>query len=591
VRSATTITDVLRRHAATRGEQTAFVYLPDGEHETERLDFFHLERRASAVASELERRRMRGERVVLMFSSGLEFISAFFGCLAAGSIAVPMCPPRRAEALDHTANIVRAAGASLVLTDAITQAHLSRRVGEAWASGLPVEDLSWLADAREVEARIAVASEAPRAEDTAFLQFTSGSTGTPKGVVVTHANILANQRAIQRGFRHGEDTVVVSWLPFHHDMGLVGMVMQPVYLGRPCVLMPPEMFIQKPLRWLKALARYRGTTSGGPNFGYQRCLDGIGESDMSALIGLDLRAWTVAFAGAEPVRAECLQRFARTFAGTGFDAHAFYPCYGLAEATLMVTGVESGRPLRIEQLDSKALGGGRAVEGTAGSSTCLVSCGRSWGEDRVVIADPDTGRALPENVVGEIWVIGPSVANGYFQLERETAETFGATSADYPGQRFLRTGDLGFVRDGELFIAGRSKDLLIINGRNHYPQDIESTVAALHPAFRSPGAVFADDDVEARRIVLVQDVYPHRLKTLDIEATTDLIVRRVGAVHELRLNEVFFTTSRLPTTTSGKIRRRACRDAWRAGRLTPARRSENVLSPPNVKGAHHGPVG
>ncbi|MGI9302946.1 MAG: fatty acyl-AMP ligase [Gammaproteobacteria bacterium] len=565
-----TIIDLLDRHAELRTGETSFVSLPDGEREEARISFGQLERRASALARELGGRGMRGERVVLMFSHGLDFVPAFFGCLAAGVIAVPVCPPRRPDGCEHALKIAAAAGARMIVTDAGTRARLFR-MGEAWQCALPLHVFTWLAEAPEVTSRAEGPTVyRPRAEDIAFLQFTSGSTGDPKGVVVTHANIMANQRGIQRGFQHGDETVVVSWLPFHHDMGLVGMVMQPVFLGRPCVLMPPEVFIQKPMRWLTALSRYRATTSGGPTFGYQRCLDGIGEAELERCEGLDLRAWKLAFAGAEPVRAACLEGFARRFSGVGFDSRALYPCYGLAEATLMVTGVRASCALRSVRLDAQVLGKGKARDARHEPSTRLVSCGRIWGDEELFIVDPETRMPVAENTVGEIWVSGPSVARGYYRRAVETEERFRATSPELPAKRFLRTGDLGFIRDGELFVAGRLQDLLIINGRNYFPHDIERTVAAVVPASCRPqAAVFADDELQQARIVLVQAVYPHRAHELEAAAMSALIRRAVGVAHELRLSEIFFTTSRLPVTTSGKIRRHACRDAWQAGLLKP----------------------
>lgn len=567
-----TITAVLREHAERRGAETSHIFLPDGENQRGRLSFLELERSTEAVAQELALRGMRGERVALLYASGLEFIAAFFGCLAAGAVAVPIAPPRRAQAGEDALRIIRAAGARMILADAGTRDQIAALLGEARRSPLPVEVFPWLSDPAETAARAAGGPvHVPRGDDLAFLQFTSGSTGDPKGVAVSHANIAANQRAIRRGFRHGEDTVVVSWLPLHHDMGLVGMIMQPIYLGRPCVLMPPDAFVQRPIRWLKALSRHRATTSGGPTFGYRRCVEGISDADLDAHADLDLGAWRIAFAGAEPVRADQLDAFARRFARAGFDARAFYPCYGLAEATLMVTGAEASQPLVTAEVDAGELGRGRSVDAGGPGACRLVGCGRGWGDDEVAVVDPDTGMPVADDVVGEIWVTGPSVARGYWNRPAESEQCFAATSPARPGRRFLRTGDLGFLRGGELYITGRLKDLVILNGRNYYPQDIESTVVGLHPAFRPSAAVFADDELQEGRVILVQEVYPTRAGQLDVRAATELVAREVGAAHDIRLSEIYFTTSRLPVTTSGKIRRRACREAWRAGLLRPVR--------------------
>ncbi len=576
---AATLVDRVREHAEHRTEETSFVFLAEGEHEQPPLRFGELERRSAAVAATLTERRMRGERAVLMFASGLDFIVAFFGCLAAGVVAVPVAPPRRIEGADLALRIIRAAGARRVLVDAGLWAMLAP-LRALWPAEIEIDVLDWLDDPNEVAARAtATALHVPRPDDLAFLQFTSGSTGDPKGVMVSHANLMANQRVIESGFGHGPQTTVVSWLPFHHDMGLVGMVMQPLYLGRPCVLMPPDAFIKRPLRWLRAISRYHATTSGAPTFGYQRCLDGITDGDLAAA-QLDLTSWQVAFVGAEPVRAECLDAFARKLAPTGFHARAIYPCYGLAESTLMVSGGAPMSGMSALEVDSRALGDGRcATPGPDDARTRLVSCGRTWGDHQVAIVDPSERRQLADGTIGEIWVAGPSVAGGYWQRPDDTAETFRATTPSVPGQPFLRTGDLGFVRDRHLYIAGRLKDLLIINGRNHYPQDIEATVAGLHPAFRPQAAVFSDDDLTHGRAVLVQSVYPHWADRLDLQEATQLVRREVSALHDVRLGEVVFTTSRLPTTTSGKIRRRACREAWRAGQLKPVGRQGGSRDP------------
>lgn len=566
---ATNIVDVLWEHADRRAAATSFVFLSNGESEKGRFSFGDLERHAAAIAAELQQRRLAGERVVLMFQPGLDFIAAFFGCLAAGAIAVPVYPPRRGHECTHVLQIAHAAGARLVLSDEATL-HFLARFAEAWRGAPPVEVFRWLAERSEVEARAQAARyERLDPDGVAFLQFTSGSTGAPKGVMVSHANILANQRAIREGFRHGEDTTVLGWLPFYHDMGLVGIVMQPVFLGRPCVLMPPAAFIQKPLRWLKAIARYRATTSGGPNFGYQLCVDAISEGDLEQCEGLDLSAWRLAFAGAEPVRASTLERFAGKFAAKGFDERAFYPCYGLAETTLMLTGPQPGRSARRLRVDSQALIEGRFADPDGPQATQLVSCGRTWGGDEVVVVDPQSRAPLPEGRVGEVWATGPSITHGYWADAAATAEHYGASSPAYPGKRFLRTGDLGFLREGELYITGRLKSLLLIHGRNYYPHDIEATVASLSPAFRPQAAVFADDDLEPKQIVLVQEVYRHWAKKLDVGETLQRIRRRVFAAHGINVDRIVLTTSRIPMTTSGKVRRSACREAWRSGLLVP----------------------
>jgi acyl-CoA synthetase (AMP-forming)/AMP-acid ligase II len=576
-----TLFDVLCQHARERPDSASHIFLPNGETEQARLTFATLHRQACAVAAELQARGLRGERVVLMFQPGLAFVSSFLGCLAAGAVAVPVYPPKRAEECAHSAGIALAAGARFVLTDAPSRGALAR-FAQSWPVGAPLESFDWLDDPRAVDERAERFQPLPIAsEELAFLQFTSGSTAAPKGVAVTHANLLANERAIRAAFGHGEHTTVVGWLPFHHDMGLVGITLQPLFLGRPCVLMPPAAFIQKPLRWLKAISRYRATTSGGPNFAYEYCVKALEEKALGEGEALDLSSWQVAFSGAEPVRAETVERFTEKLAPFGFRPEAFQPCYGMAEATLLITSVAPSRSPRILDLDAQALGQGRAESAKDGPLVRAVSCGPTWDETRLLIVEPSSGKPLGEGEVGEIWVQGPGVARGYWEAPEATREHFQASPAHLPGERFLRTGDLGFLDHGELFITGRLKSLIIVNGRNHYPHDIEATSVALHPAFRPQAAVFSEELGAEPEVVLVQEVYPHHARKVVAEELAQLIRRNVLATHGLKLTQVVLTTSRIPVTTSGKVRRAACREEWRAGRLVLLGAPRPTLSNPS----------
>ncbi len=564
-----TIVDMLRDHAGKTPGQLAFQFLANGETETTSVTFAALERRTMAIAAELQERKL-GPRVVLMFQPGLSFVATFFGCLAAGLVAVPVYPPKRREECAHLRNILQAAEASLLVCDPPSAALLARFVqaGEA-----PMQPVPMVIDWQEDESAVAerAASFRPpdvQADDTAFLQFTSGSTGQPKGVIISHANIMANQQVIQRAFGHDASTKVLGWLPFYHDMGLLGILMQPVYLGRPCVLMPPAAFIQKPLRWLKAIAKYGISTSGGPNFAYELCVKSISDEQLQAHPELDLSSWQLAFSGAEPVRAETLARFAAKFAAYGFSSRAFYPCYGMAETTLLLTGIEKQASPQVATLDAQALETGHARDANSNASIRhAVSCGRVWGEHGVVIIDPDSGAALPENAVGEIWASGPSVAQGYWNRPQATRENFQLTHPNYPGRHFLRTGDLGFLREGNLYVTGRLKTLLIVNGKKYYPHDIEATVTPLHPAFRSQTAIFSDEDRVPPRIILVQEVYTHLAKKIDLGNTIKQIQSHVLGQHGIKLDEVILTSDRIPVTSSGKTRHAECRHTWRKGQL------------------------
>ncbi|MBV9790945.1 MAG: amino acid adenylation domain-containing protein, partial [Chloroflexi bacterium] len=402
----------------------------------------------------------------------------------------------------------------------------------------------------------------------AFLQFTSGSTAAPKGVMVSHGNLLHNEALIKQGFGHTDDnTTVVGWLPLYHDMGLIGNVLQPLYLGRPCVLMSPVAFLQSPFRWLQAISQYKATTSGGPNFAYDLCARKITPEQRATL---DLSSWTVAFNGAEPIRNETLERFAATFAECGFRKEAFYPCYGLAEATLFVTGSVPRQPVVTATIDTAALERDRIVLAApdADDAQTMVGSGRVWGDQILAIVDPATGLRCASDQVGEIWVKGPSMAHGYWNQPEESERTFRARIADTGEGPFMRTGDLGFVRDGELFVTGRLKDLIIIRGRNHYPQDIELTVERSHPALRPGcGAAFSLNVNDEERLVVVQEVErEHRNTPVDEMAAA--VRKAVAEHHELQVYAVvLLRPNGILKTSSGKIQRNASRVAYLAGKL------------------------
>lgn len=498
-----TFVEVLARRAASQGGQTALTFLGPGGEAEAALSYAELDARARGIAAALRSVCQPGDRVLLLFPPGLTYVAAFFGCLYAGVLAVPVYLPRGDKQLPRLAGVIADATPTAALSDEATLAKAGAGL-RALLSDLaivPVDGLS--------------GDQAATPGELAFLQYTSGSTGDPKGVRVSHGNLLHNSGLIHAAFRHGPGSVALLWVPPYHDMGLIGGILQPIFGGFPGVLMSPLAFLKRPLGWLRAIDRWGATTSGGPNFGYELCLERLRPQDLD---GLDLSRWTLAFNGAEPVRAETLDRFAQAFAPAGFQAEAFYPCYGLAEATLLV----SGGPAKLHN--------GRVSSGQVAAGL-------------VVKIDGDGE--------GEIMVSGPCVAGGYW--------------LHGPFGTWLRTGDLGyFAPDGELVVTGRLKDLIIVAGANHYPQDLEATACAAHPCIRAAGAVAfalpAPGTTDGVGVVIVAEADRNAAER---EAAVQAIRRAVAAAHDLVLADVVLVDAgQLPRTSSGKVRRGATRDAY-----------------------------
>jgi acyl-CoA synthetase (AMP-forming)/AMP-acid ligase II len=557
--------DLFRRHAQERPDLVLYSFLGNGENESDRLSCAQLDRRARAIAASLQGAARRGDRALLLYPPGLEFIAAFLGCLYAGVVAVPAYPPNPNQSLSRLQSIAADAGARLMLTTgaqlgALTRG-LTRSPALAVARTLATDGIaeSSCGDWREPQLS---------GETVAFLQYTSGSTRAPKGVVVSHANLIHNERMIQHAFRHDRETRVAGWLPLYHDMGLIGNVLQPLALGIPCVLMSPLAFLQHPVRWLRAISEFRATTSGAPNFGYDLCVRKITDEQCR---GLDLSSWDLAYNGAEAVRASTLESFANKFAPYGFRREAFYPCYGLAEATLFVTGGTKAAPPVVRDAPETPgdSDGTLALWESSLAVPRVVGCGRAWEDTRVVIVDPQTRVPCPQGVVGELWISGGSVARGYWNRPEESASTFQASLAGTDEGPFLRTGDLGFCDGAEVFITGRLKELIIVRGRNYHPEDIESTVENSHPALRAhSGAAFSTTTGNDERLVVVQEVERKALRKVDLERVREDIVEAVAMEHGLSVHEaVLVAPGSVPRTSSGKIQRGATRVAYLSGNL------------------------
>ncbi|MBQ8285377.1 MAG: aminotransferase class I/II-fold pyridoxal phosphate-dependent enzyme [Thermoguttaceae bacterium] len=560
------LVDLMRYRASIQPDDLAFVYLTDGVSSEIRLTYSELDRRCRALAAWLRRNNMRGKRALLLYPPGLDFIIAFYGCLYAGATAVPVYPPRRNRSMLRIQAISDSAEASL----AMTTGDVLKRVATIVDETPNLKQLPWIAT-DEMTPGLEDEWVDPQIgpDEFAFFQYTSGSTGTPKGVMLSHANMLHNSMLIQTGFEHTRSSKGVFWLPSYHDMGLIGGVVQPVYCGCPNVMMSPLSFLQKPYRWLAAISKYRGTTSGGPNFAYDLCVKSIKDEQLETL---DLSSWKVAFNGAEPVQAETLEQFAKKFEPCGFKYESFYPCFGLAEGTLLVTGGARDQAPVTRDVDADALAAGKAVDAIAGSARVktLVSSGRMVVDQRVVVVDPETRLECPAGQIGEIWTKSGSVAKGYWRNEAETERAFRAHIADTNEGPFLRTGDLGFMVDGELFVTGRIKDLIIIRGVNVYPQDVELTAQHVSPLLRlNNGGAFMIGEFRKEKLVLVQEV-ERRFKKEDAPQIFSEIRKAIALEHEIPIDAIVLIRSgSLPKTSSGKVQRHACRASFLAGELEP----------------------
>lgn len=557
--------NLLRYRASETPEKVVFTFLSDGESVSSSLTYLQLDQQAKAIATKLQQLKAQGERALLLYQPGLEFISAYFGCLYAGVIAVPVYPPRANRSFDRLQAIVSDAQTKLALTTAslvdTIEGKLIQSVSNEHLHCITTDEISVDFASQWQETNITE-------DQLAFLQYTSGSTGTPKGVMVNHGNLIHNSQIINQCFQDTSESIAVSWLPPYHDMGLIGGILQPVYVGATQILMSPVAFLQRPLRWLETISRYRVTTSGGPNFAYDLCLNQIPSEQLETL---DLSSWTLAFSGAEPVRIQTLQNFAETFMPYGFRLESFYPCYGMAETTLLTSGGKKANSPILQTFDSKGMEKNQVIrqEIDTPDSITLVGCGQII-EGEIRIVNPETLTRCSPDEIGEIWVSNDSVAQGYWNRPTQTKDTFQAYIIDPQEGPFLRTGDLGFVQDGEIFVTGRLKDLIIIRGRNHYPQDIESTVEQSHPALREGcGAAFSLDVAGEEKLVITYEVKRSYLRKLDVTEVIQAILKTILQTHELQSYAiVLLKTGSIPKTSSGKIQRHACKAEFLQGTLS-----------------------
>jgi acyl-CoA synthetase (AMP-forming)/AMP-acid ligase II len=554
------MTDLLARRAEENPDGQAFAYVPEREGPRGTLTYRELEMRARATAARLSRQTTSGDRAILLFPPGLDFIVAFFGCLAAGVIAVPLMVPRRTAARDSSAAILKNCTPRVVLT--------SR---DLWDGRPDLKEkfdgtsFSWMVvNANDNTLPPELEGRPPGPDDIALLQYTSGSTSSPKGVMVSHGNIIANLEMIRLCMSNSARATSVSWVPLYHDMGLMMGVMQPLYLGGLSVLLAPAAFMRRPLNWLQEIHANRAALTSSPNFAFDLCVSRLQPGTMR---GIDLSCWQLALNGAEPVQADTIERFTRAFAPYGFEPGTMYPGYGLAEATLLVSGGRrSAEPIR-RRVSRDALRNDLvAAPRDDVDAQWVVASGRCVPGAGIAIVDPETSRQVPALSVGEVWVSGPSIARGYWCDPEATAATFEVRIAGDSSGSWLRTGDLGFLDpDGALYLTGRIKDLIIIRGMNHYPQDIERTVQDSHPALRRDcGAAFSvTGETGAERLVVVQEVERTRRMHLDIEPLLRTIQEAVTTVHEISVYSItLIRPASLPKTTSGKIQRSVARRLW-----------------------------
>jgi len=560
-----TLVELLRYRASSQPERIAYIFLRDGEIEEARLTYGELDQKARAIAAHLQSLEAKGERGLLLYPPGLDFISAFFGCLYAGVVAIPAYPPRRNQNLWRLQAIIADSQARFTFTNAVLFPSLENQ----WAKDPELGAMQWIVT-DEIDPHLREDWLEPTLEKNslAFLQYTSGSTGTPKGVMVSHHNLLINSADLDRGWGHDQDSVMVTWLPTFHDMGLIYGVIQPLYKGFLCYMMSPASFMERPLRWLQALSDKQATHSAAPNFAYDLCVRKIPPEKRATL---DLSHWCMALNGAEPVRAEVLKKFAEAFQVSGFKATALCPGYGLAEATLKVTAVSYDSPPYFYPVQANALEKNKIVGATETDTNVqtLVGCGWTTIDTQIVIVNPETLKPCSPEIVGEIWVSGSTIAQGYWGKPQETQETFQAYLADTGAGPFLRTGDLGFIKDGELFVTGRLKEIILIRGRNNYPQDIELTVQNSHPALRpSCGAAFTVENKGEEKLVVVQEVERTWLRKVDIDEVKRAIRKAVVQEYDLQVYAIaLIRTGSLPKTSSGKIQRRGCRAKFLEGSL------------------------
>lgn len=577
-----TIVEVLQRRSAESPNKALYHIVRDDFFTEESatapaLSYSDVDRMARAVAATLSERLQTGDRILLLFSTGLDFAAAFFGCMYAGMVPVPVYPPNRGFTVDPLAGL-RGIRNDCQPAAAIIGGASASSIEQLMGKDDEFQSLWWLStDSINPGRGDDWTVPAVKPSDTALLQYTSGSTGSPRGVMVSHENIIANQQTIRLSFAHMTRSrphgAQVCWLPFHHDMGLIGNIIHPLYVDVPVYFLSPLDFLRRPLRWLQLISRLGPVNSGGPGFAYDLCSSRVTDEQKA---NLDLSRWECAYIGADRVSASTIRRFSEAFQCCGFRQQSFYPCYGLAESTLFVTGGDYRQGPAIRNLSQATStvadtppGDVTPAAASSPDSRELVGCGFPWTTHEVVIANPDNHTECAARETGEIWIHGPSVATGYWKQPDVTEKTFGAVLAgDDERGPFLRTGDLGFIDGDELFITGRLKDLIIIRGSNYHPADIESAVAELHEAFAPASTAAIGRPVDGGEELVVLQEIPRKSRDFDATAACKAIRQRIAEEFQVQAADiVFLANGSLPKTSSGKIRRSHCRTQYQDGSL------------------------
>jgi acyl-CoA synthetase (AMP-forming)/AMP-acid ligase II/acyl carrier protein len=586
IRKSESLVEIISKRATVQPDDVVYKYLGDGINETESFTFKEIDRVARSVAQKLSEKLTKGDRVLLLFPQGLQYIAALYGCFYGGFIAIPAYPPRRNRKMDRINSIIEDSGAAAGL---VTE-DVFKTIERNFAEDELLKGMEWFQyETISANTNPPPLNNLPKPDDVAFIQYTSGSTGNPKGVMITHKNIVYNSDFIRRSFGFDKYTVGMNWLPIFHDMGLVGGIFQAAFLGLINIGMPPVAFLKNPLNWLKAIDKYKATTGGGPNFSFDYCIQKIKPEEVE---GLDLSSIKNFYCGGEPVRRKTFEDFPKVFKGAKVRTNQMFAVYGMAETTLIVTGKDPATEPSYVKVDHEALSKSKLVfVSDQQKGIDLVSNGRVWMETKVAIVDPVTFEETDENSIGEVWISGPTVAKGYWNKPKENKRTFNAYLPNGKGP-WLRSGDLGFMYKDELYITGRLKDLIIIRGVNYYPNDIEYSIQQSHEAFKpNSGAAFSIQKEGIEKLVIVQELERNYLRNVDFDELMAHIRKTVADEHELEVySVVLIRTGSIPLTSSGKIQRRQTRyeflteklnvvAAWQLDEQTPEIEKQSFIQP------------